>query len=124
MRSFKRITLISRITLIGAFGFSVGTSAVAGDGGLTITISNDSTSNLLVTVYDLNTAPAQKILASQVINGFAAVSVSVTADDSGHGHLSWSATTQDRDMRQCGHRDKPDLNDGDTVHVTADDTCG
>ncbi len=79
---------------------------------------------MLVTVYDLNTDPAQKILASQVINGFATVSVSVTADDSGHGHLSWSATTVDRDMRQCGHRDKPDLNDGDTVHVSADDDCG
>jgi hypothetical protein len=118
MRSFKWITLI------GAFGFWVGSSAVAGDGGLTITISNDSTSNLLVTVYDLNTDPAQKILASQVVNGFATVSVSVTADDSGHGHLSWSAITVDRDMRQCGHRDKPDLNDGDTVHVSADGDCG
>jgi hypothetical protein len=115
---------LNRIMLIGAIGLTVGTPAFPGDGGLTVTISNDSTSNLLVTVYDLNTDPAQKILASQVINGFAAVSVSVTADDSGHGHLSWSATTQDRDMRQCGHRDKPDLNDGDTVHVTADDTCG
>jgi hypothetical protein len=115
---------VKRITLIGALGVWVSTSVVAGDGGLTITISNDSTSNLLVTVYDLNTDPAQKILASQVINGFATVSVSVSADDSGHGHLSWSATTVDRDMRQCGHRDKSDLNDGDTVHVSADGDCG
>jgi hypothetical protein len=118
MCSFKRITLI------GAFGFWASTSVVAGGGGLTITISNDSTSNLLVTVYDQNTDPAQKILASQVINGFATVSVSVTADSSGHGHLSWSTTTVDPDMRRCGHRDKPGLNDGDTVHVSADGDCG
>jgi hypothetical protein len=118
MRSFKRLTLI------GAFAFWVATSAVAGDGGLTITISNDSTTNILVTVYDLNTDPAQKILASQLINGFATVAVSVSADGSGHAHLSWSAITLDRDMRQCGHRDSPDLNDGDTVRVSADDDCG
>jgi hypothetical protein len=118
MRSFKRITLI------GALGLWVSTAVVAGDGGLTITISNDGTSNILVTVYDLNTDPAQKILANQLINGFATVAVSVSADASGHGHLSWSAITQDRDMRQCGHRDKPDLNDGDTVHVSADGDCG
>ncbi len=109
------------ITLIGALA---GTSVIAGDGGLTITISNDGTANILVTVYDLNTDPAQKILANQLINSFATVAVSVSSDASGHGHLSWSATTLDRDMRQCGHRDKPDLNDGDTVHVSADDDCG
>jgi hypothetical protein len=115
---------VNRFTLACALVFSAGTSAFGGDGGLTITISNDSTTNILVTVYDLNSVPVQKILASQVINGFASVAVSVSADASGHAHLSWSAITVDRDMRQCGHRDKADLNDGDTVHVSADDDCG
>jgi hypothetical protein len=37
--------------------------------------------------------------------------------------LSWTAITQDPDMRMCGHNDKPNLNDGDTVHVQADGDC-
>jgi hypothetical protein len=30
---------------------------------------------------------------------------------------------QDPDMRMCGHDDKSDLNDGDTVNVYADGDC-
>lgn len=29
----------------------------------------------------------------------------------------------DRDMRQCGHDDKADLNDGDTISVFVDGDC-
>ena len=80
MRSLKWITLIGACWALGQH------LGVAGDGGLTVTISNDSHHAIsLVTVYDLNTDPAQKILASQLINGFATVAVSVSADASGHG---------------------------------------
>ena len=102
--------------------FLAGTAALAGD-GLTITLNNNTTGNLLVTVYDLNSQPPQRVLAGEVINGFASIKISIAADDAGRGHLSWTATTVDRDMRRCGHHDKPKLNDGDTVHVYANGEC-
>jgi hypothetical protein len=98
-------------------------SAFAGD-GLSITINNNTTDNLLVTVYDLNASPVARVLSDQTINGFASFTVTITADDSGAGHLSWTATTAGRDMRRCGRRDKPNLNDGDTVNVYTDSDCG
>ena len=116
MHAFNRLSLAG--LLLGL------TSASAYAQGLTITISNDTTSNILVTVYDLNTNPVQKLLSSQLMNGFATVTVSLTSDSSGQGHLSWTAITVDPDMRQCGHNDKPNLSDGATVRVHADGDCG
>ena len=116
MRAFNRLSLACLLLCL--------TSASAYADGLTITISNDTTSNIFVTVYDLNTSPVQKLLSRQLMNGFATVSVSAAVDSTGQGHLSWSAITVDPDMRQCGHQDKPNLHDGDTVHVHADGDCG
>ena len=90
---------------------------------MSITIDNNTTKNLLVTVYDLNINPARQVVSSATINGFASISVMIAADDSGRGHVSWTATTVDKDMRPCGHHDKPHLNDGDTVHVYANSQC-
>ncbi len=98
-------------------------SAFAGD-GLSITINNNTTDNLLVTVYDLNASPVTRVISDQTINGFASLTVTIEADDSGAGHLSWTATTAGQDMRRCGRRDKPNLNDGDTVNVYTDSDCG
>lgn len=97
-------------------------SAVSGE-GLSVTINNNTTRNLIVTVYDLNASPVIRVLSSQTINGFASLSVTIMADDSGQGHLSWTARTVDQDMRMCGRRDKPNLNDGDTVNVYTDSDC-
>jgi hypothetical protein len=116
--------------LIGApkwfvHGLFVMASAVSiGGEGLHITISNNTTNNLVMTVYDLNADPVVRVLSSETINGFATVSVSIAADGSGMGHLSWTAITTDPDMRTCGHGDTPNLSDGDTVSVSADSECG
>ena len=99
-----------------------GGAALAGD-GVTVTILNDTPDALSVTIYDRNVRPAQAVVSSEVINGNASLSVSVTADASGRGHLSWTATTVDRDMRRCGHKDKPGVNDGDTIRVRANRSC-
>jgi len=114
--------ILNRLSLAGLILCLASASAYAD--GLTITISNDSTSNILVTVYDLNTYPVQRLLSNQLMNGFATVSVSAAVDSTGQGHLSWTAITADPDMRQCGHNDKPNLSDGATVHVHADGDCG
>ena len=99
-------------------------SASGGDDVLTITINNNTSDNLLVTVYDQNTNPAQRVLASTAIYGNASIPVAISPDGSGMGHLSWTAMTIDPDMRRCGHNDKAGLNDGDTVNVQADSDCG
>jgi len=117
MRVFNRVSIPLTYLVL-----CLGSTAVFG-GGLTITITNDSTDSLLVTVYDQNSNPAQAVLSGAALNGSASLTVSISADDSGKGHLSWRAMTADPDMRQCGHKDKPGLNDGDTVRVRADGDC-
>ena len=99
-------------------------SASGGDDVLAITISNNTSNNLLVTVYDQNTTPSQRVLSTTEIYGNASIPVSISPDGSGKGHLSWTAMTADQDMRQCGHGDQSGLNDGDTVNVQTDSDCG
>jgi len=102
--------------------FCAGGNALAGD-GVTVKVLNDTPDALTVTIYDRNAQPPQAVVSGEVINGNASVSVSVTPDASGRGHLTWTATTGDRDMRRCGHKDKPGVNDGDTIRVHAGDSC-
>lgn len=97
--------------------------AVFGDAGMTININNNTTTGLLVTVYDLNSNPVEKVLAGEKINSFAKISVSITPDESGHGHISWTAMNLDPSARQCSRKDRPGLNDGDIVHVYANADC-
>jgi len=118
MRAFHRLTIALACLL-----FAFRSPAVLGGDGLMITINNDSSDNLLVTVYDRSTTPPQRVDSRTPIYGNASISVSITADSSGHGHLSWTAMTIDHDMRMCGHSDKANLNDGDTVNVHADSDC-
>jgi hypothetical protein len=102
----------------------LGSAAALGGEGITVTISNDTTDNIYVTAYDQNANPPQLVLSSRPIYGSASITVTITPDSSGQGHLSWTARTIDRDMHMCGHNDKPNLNDGDTVNVHADGDCG
>src|SRR5471030_2709590 len=83
--------------------FAVASAMALGGDGLNITISNDSTKDIVLTVYDLNTDPVKRVVSSQTINGFASVSVSIVANGVGVGHLSWTAVTSDPDTRTCGH---------------------
>jgi hypothetical protein len=98
-------------------------SGLAFGDGLTISIDNNTTNDLRVTVYDLSSHPAQLVLSGEKINSFASVSITINTDESGVGRLSWTATTLDRDSRTCGHRVKTKLNDRDTVHVYANSEC-
>jgi hypothetical protein len=91
--------------------------------GVGVRVLNDTPNSLYITLKDLNSRPPENVLSGQVINGNAAVNLSVTADASGRGLLSWSATTVDRDMRRCARRRKVSVNDGATVHVFANRHC-
>ena len=92
-------------------------------GGVSIRIFNDTTDSLLVSVYDRNLNPPQKVLSGETIGGFASVPVSVSTDDAGQGHLSWTATTVDKLVRMCGRGEASKLDDGATVNVHADGDC-
>jgi len=119
MRNLNRLTISLACLLLG-----LGAVPALGDQGLTITIANDTSDAIYVTAYDRNANPPQMVLSSRPIYGSASITVTITPDASGQGHLSWTATTIDRDMHMCGRNDKPNLNDGDTVNVHADTDCG
>jgi hypothetical protein len=119
MRNLNRLTIPLACLLLG-----LSTVPALGDQGLTITISNDTSDAIYVTAYDRNANPPQMVLSSRPIYGSASITVTISADASGQGHLSWTATTIDRDMHMCGRNDKSNLNDGDTVNVHADTDCG
>jgi hypothetical protein len=104
---------------------SLGSLSVFGqtDGGITLTINNNTSDNLLVTIYDLGVSPRQTILSNRAIYGNASITVSISEGASGSGHVLWTAMSQDSDMRMCGHEDKTNLKNGDVVSVYADGDC-
>ena len=118
MSSTKRAALLLALACL----FMGLPAAHAGD-AVSITITNNDTNDILVTVYDMNTHPHAKVLDGQRIIGFASVPLSVAAGAGGTGHVYWRATTLDPDMPRCGQRDKAGLANGDSVHVFAHSEC-
>jgi protein-L-isoaspartate O-methyltransferase len=119
MHAFHRI-----IVALACLSLALGLTAALASDGVMITVNNDSSDNLFVTVYDRNTSPPQQVLSHTALYGNASISVSIAADKSGHGRLSWTAITNDHDMRKCGHdQRRSNLNEGDTVNVHADGDC-
>ena len=102
---------------------SVGSLPARAGDNVSLTITNDNTDDILVTVYDMNTHPRSKVLDGQRISGFASIPVSVTAGAGGTGHVSWRATTLDPNTPECGQRDKAGLSNGTSVHVFAHSQC-
>ena len=123
-QSLINMRVVTQVTKGLIYALLIVTSVTAFGDGLNVTISNNTATTLMVTVYDQNTSPVVRVLSRQTINGFASVSVSVALDDSGQGHLSWDAVSTGTDMRTCSQGDAPNLNDGDTVNVSAGSDCG
>jgi hypothetical protein len=98
-------------------------TSVLGQGTVTIHVLNDTPDNLEVTLYDRNLRRHQMVFSSQIIYGNASISTTVSADSSGQGHVSWKAISTSRDMRKCGHHENAGLNNGDTIHVSANGSC-
>ena len=95
-------------------------SAVAD--GINVTITNDGTEDINVTVYDTTVGP-RKVILSQRINGFSTVPLYVSPDATGRANLSWTAVTVDPRNRRCGHAEQVGLADSAQVHVHADSDC-
>jgi len=102
----------------------VSATAVGGLNGIDVTINNDSTEDVVVTVYDMSTEPNGVVLSHERINGFTKIPVSLAADDSGRANLAWTAVSVDPNSRKCGHAIRQGLTDSASVRVRADGECG
>jgi hypothetical protein len=118
MRSLNRAAIEFAFCLL-----ALASVAAFAQDAFTITLQNDTSDNLLVTVYDQSTAPPQVVVSRRPLYGNASIAVLVGEDESGRGHLYWSAMSLDSDMRMCGHNDNPNLKNGDTVKVYVDSDC-
>ena len=116
-------TNIQPVTLVSLLMMLLLTTAALADDTVTIRIYNDGADNMVVTVYDMNAQPPGAVLASQRINGFAWIPVSVTAGAVGNGHIMWTARTAGASFHKCGQQVKRGLANDDSVRVFADSKC-
>jgi hypothetical protein len=102
----------------------VSATAVGGLNGVDVTITNDGTEDVVVTVYDTSTQPNAVVLAHERINGFTRIPISLSTDESGRGNVAWTAVTADTNSRRCGHATNEGLTDSASILVHADAACG
>jgi hypothetical protein len=91
--------------------------------GVPITIVNDGTSDIIVTVYDLNASPRRVVVPGERIGSFSSIPINVTPGNDGTGHVAWTANSVDPDSHLCGHANREGLQISASVHVHADVTC-
>jgi hypothetical protein len=98
-------------------------AAVGSLNGVDVVISNDSTDDVMVTVYDTSTHPSSVVLASERINGFTRIPIALSLDESGRGNVAWTAVSVDPRSRKCGHATNTGLMDSQAVNVHVDSEC-
>ncbi|MGA2779626.1 MAG: hypothetical protein ABSF94_18895 [Steroidobacteraceae bacterium] len=103
--------------------FALASGAALADDGVPLKIINDNTSDVIVTVYDLNSVPPRVVVTGERINGFSSVPINVSAGDDGKAHLSWTAVSADRSLHLCGHADRAAIDADTAVHVYAKTVC-
>jgi hypothetical protein len=101
----------------------VSAAAVGGLNGVDVVITNDSTDDVMVTVYDTSTHPSSMLLASERINGFTKIPVALSLDETGRGNVAWTAVSVDPRSRKCGHATSTGLTDSQAVSVHVDSEC-
>jgi hypothetical protein len=101
----------------------VSAAAVGGLNGVDVTIANDGTEDVVVTVYDTSTQPNSVVLSHERINGFTRIPVSLAADETGRANIAWTAVTVGANARKCGHAANAGLTDSASVNVHADSEC-
>jgi hypothetical protein len=93
-----------------------------GNDGVAINITNDSTDDIMVTVYDMSSNPGRIVLTNARINGFTSVPISLVANAGGRAQLEWTATNTDPNFPRCGHASAA-VSNAESVNVHADSTC-
>jgi hypothetical protein len=100
-------------------------SVPAGDVDVDLTVTNDGTTNIFVTLYDMSANPPHvTVMHHERINGFTSVPISVSADSNGRANVYWTATSVDSFSRKCGRGATGDLNNNAAVKVQANSSCG
>jgi hypothetical protein len=94
-----------------------------GDDGINLTVTNDGIVDIYVTLYDTSTKPKTIVLSHQRINGFTSVPISVGADSSGRGNVSWTAIGVDTSDPRCGRGSSDGLSGEANVNVHVDSGC-
>jgi hypothetical protein len=97
--------------------------AALGSDGIPLKITNDTSNNLVVTVYDMNVSPEQPVISNETIYGFASLSIRVSPDSRGYGHVRWTATGGDASTRTCGHKERDQLSAESVLHVSVNSGC-
>lgn len=112
-----------RVFNVGALALMFAGAAALADDGVQIKIINDNTSDIIVTVYDMNGVPPRIVVTGQRINGFSSVPITVTLGRDGKAHVSWTAVSVDTNSRLCGNADRPALDSDTAVHTYAKTPC-
>jgi hypothetical protein len=94
-----------------------------GDDTMDIRVYNDTSDEIVVTVYDMNAMPPGPVLLRQTIDGFAWFPALVTPGFEGSGHVRWSAETTGTSFHRCGHAERGGLANDAMVHVFTDSDC-
>jgi hypothetical protein len=124
----RQQSFIERRLGLGLTGLSLSAAAVlltassAMADGVPVTITNDGTDDIVVTVYDTTVGPRSVIL-SQRMNSFSTVPLYMSPDSTGRANLSWTAVTVDPRERRCGHADQQGVADSSQINVHADSAC-
>jgi hypothetical protein len=119
MRSGTRYLIILGLALM-----LMGTATTFGDDDLmNIRVYNDTSDEIVVTVYDMNATPPGPVLLHQRIDGFAWFPAMITRGVEGHGHVRWTAITAGGGFHSCGHQERRGLKSDAMVHVFTDSTC-
>jgi hypothetical protein len=112
---------IGAAIILGGLPVMLAHTAYGGE-GVEVKITNDGTSDIIVTVYDMNTNPRKMVLTNARINGFTSVPISLVGNANGEASLSWTATSTDGVSKKCGHAETTVSNSA-SVNVHADSAC-
>jgi hypothetical protein len=111
------------IRILGLALALLATRAALGDDTMNIRVYNDTSDEIVVTVYDMNATPPGPVLLRQTIDGFAWIPLSITPGFEGDGHVNWSAETTGTSFHRCGHAERRGLADDAMLHVFTDSDC-
>jgi hypothetical protein len=94
-----------------------------GDDTMNIRVYNDTSDEIVVTVYDMNATPPGPVLLRQTIDGFAWMPALITPGLEGSGHVRWNAETTGTGFHRCGHAERRGLANDAMMHVFTDSDC-
>jgi hypothetical protein len=110
-------------SILGMLLFLLSANAALSSDGIKVKIMNDTSSNVVVTVIDMNATPEQVVVSNETIYAFASHSIQISPDSRGYGHVRWTANSGDAGNRTCGQKERNELSADDVVHVRADSSC-